>query len=138
MTQLKNTFEAPDTRHRNAGFSTRTESWPARLQTHFTWRLDWAAGLQQPEAELERRRADVAKQGQDSDRNKGAIEGDRPGDEQQGNPNVPALDGEGLPVNDRAIAEDRIGANIEDAEVSNADEAGRTTETPRDELDPLD
>ena len=74
----------------------------------------------------------------DPDQHRGAIEGDRPTDEQQGNPNVPALDREGLPANDRAIAEDRIGANVEDAEVSNADEAGRTSDAPRDELDPLD
>jgi hypothetical protein len=77
-------------------------------------------------------------QQRDADMHKGAIEGDRPGDEQQGNANVPALDRDGLPAKPTAIAEDRIGANVDDSEVSNADEAGRTTDAPRDEVQPLD
>jgi 6-phosphogluconolactonase len=68
---------------------------------------------------------------------KGAIQGDRPDEEQDGNANVPALDGNGLPANPIAIAEDRIGANVDDSEVANADETGRTTDAPRDELRPL-
>ncbi|HEY7291031.1 MAG TPA: hypothetical protein VH583_14440 [Vicinamibacterales bacterium] len=78
-----------------------------------------------------------ARSSADPDEHKGAIEGDRPDDEQQGTRNVPALDSNGLPTRPVSIAEDRIGANVDDAEVSNADEAGRTNESPRDELDPL-
>jgi hypothetical protein len=74
----------------------------------------------------------------DPDIHKGAIEGDRPDDEeQQGNRNAPALDSEGLPAAGVPIAEDRIGANLDDAEVANADEAGRTTDAARDEVAPL-
>jgi len=43
---------------------------------------------------------------------KGAVESDRPGDRpQQGNPNAPALNEEGLPDDPLKIAQDRIGAN---------------------------
>lgn len=78
------------------------------------------------------------KQQDDPDVHKGAIEGDRPGDEQQGNPNGDALDEAGLPADPRPIWEDRIGANVDDSEVSNADEAGQTTDVDRDETSPLD
>jgi len=74
----------------------------------------------------------------DPDSHKGAIEGDRPTDEQQGNPNAPALDDEGLPNEPLAIAEDRIGANVDDSEVANAGETGQTSDAPRDEIAPLD
>ena len=48
----------------------------------------------------------------DQDGSKGAVEGDRPTDTQQSNKNaVGALDGNGLPKNRLAIAEDVIGAN---------------------------
>ena len=46
----------------------------------------------------------------DPDTHKGAIEGDRPGDEQEGNENAPALDENGMPDDEQAIAEDKIGA----------------------------
>ena len=50
----------------------------------------------------------------DSDEHIGAVEGDRPSDcPQQGNPNAPALDGEGLPDDPAAIAQDVIGANVD-------------------------
>ena len=52
----------------------------------------------------------------DNDIHKGAIEGDRPDDEQQGNPNAPALDDNGLPADEQAIAEDAIGANEDGTE----------------------
>jgi hypothetical protein len=81
---------------------------------------------------------DAAAQQVDPDLHKGAIEGDRPDDEQQGNANVPALDESGLPAKMTAIAEDRIGANVDDSEVANAGETGRTTEASRDEVRPLD
>lgn len=69
------------------------------------------------------------------DSHKGAIEGDRPEDEQQGNANAPAVDSEGLPDDALPVAEDRIGANVDDwGEVSQADELGHTSEVPRDEI----
>jgi hypothetical protein len=74
----------------------------------------------------------------DPDMHKGAVEGDRPNDEQQGNPNAPALDANGLPANPVAIAQDRIGANADDGAVANADEQGQTTDAPREEIKPLE
>ncbi len=47
----------------------------------------------------------------DPDQNKGAVEGDRPTDKQQGNENATALDENGMPKDRIAIAEDVIGAN---------------------------
>jgi hypothetical protein len=81
---------------------------------------------------------DAAARQADPDLHKGSIRGDRPGDEQQGNANVPALDESGLPAKATAIAEDRIGANVDDSEVAQADETGRTTSASRDEVRPLD
>jgi hypothetical protein len=53
----------------------------------------------------------------DSDEHIGAVEGDRPTDyPQQGNPNAPGLDDEGLPNDPDAIAQDVIGANIDETE----------------------
>jgi hypothetical protein len=52
----------------------------------------------------------------DPDEHKGAIQGDRPGDEQEGNPNAPALDDRGLPNDPVKIAEDRIGANEDESQ----------------------
>lgn len=50
----------------------------------------------------------------DPDQDKGAVEGDHPTDRQQGNRNAAgALDGDGLPKNKVAIAEDVIGANAD-------------------------
>ncbi|MEO5739953.1 MAG: hypothetical protein ABIS29_05090 [Vicinamibacterales bacterium] len=50
----------------------------------------------------------------DPDSDKGAVEGDRPTDTQQGNPNADkALDANGLPKDCVAIAEDVIGANVD-------------------------
>ena len=54
------------------------------------------------------------KQIDDQDIHKGAIEGDRPADEQQGNPHGDGVDDNGLPNDPVATAEDQIGAN-EDA-----------------------
>jgi hypothetical protein len=47
----------------------------------------------------------------DPDIHKGAIEGDRPTDEQQGNPNGDGVDKNGMPNDPVATAEDKIGAN---------------------------
>jgi hypothetical protein len=50
----------------------------------------------------------------DPDQDKGAVEGDRPTDKQQGNDNaVGALDANGMPKDRVAIAEDVIGANAD-------------------------
>jgi hypothetical protein len=56
------------------------------------------------------------KQQDDQDVHKGAVEGDRPSDEQMGNPNGPGVDDEGLPNDPVAIAEDAIGANEDESE----------------------
>jgi hypothetical protein len=55
----------------------------------------------------------ATKQQDDPDVHKGAIEGDRPGDEQLGNPHGEGLDENGLPNDPVAVAEDALGA-IED------------------------
>ena len=53
----------------------------------------------------------------DPDRYKGAVEGDRPTDTQQGNRNAPAaLDGNGMPKDKKKIAEDVIGANNDETQ----------------------
>ena len=67
----------------------------------------------------------------------GAVEGNDSGDNGYSNPNAPALDADGLPNDEIAIAEDRIGANVDDPEVANADERGGTNPQPRDEVEPL-
>jgi len=47
----------------------------------------------------------------------GAVEGDRPSDEpNQGNPNAPGVDDQGLPNDPVGTAEDRIGANLDETE----------------------
>ncbi len=53
----------------------------------------------------------------DFDEHIGAVEGDRPSDKpNMGNPNAPALDEEGLPNDEAAIAQDVIGANLDKTE----------------------
>jgi hypothetical protein len=52
----------------------------------------------------------------DNDIHKGAIEGDRPGDEQQGNPHGTGIDDEGLPDDPIATSQDKIGANEDGTE----------------------
>ena len=53
----------------------------------------------------------------DPDQDKGAVEGDRPTDKQQSNKNAAgALDAEGLPKDRVAIAEDVIGANVDNTQ----------------------
>jgi hypothetical protein len=50
----------------------------------------------------------------DQDKSKGAVEGDRPTDKQQGNENADQpLGADGKPVDRIAIAEDVIGANAD-------------------------
>jgi hypothetical protein len=55
----------------------------------------------------------ATKQLNDPDIHKGAIEGDKPGDEQIGNPHGDGINEDGLPDDPVAIAEDALGA-IED------------------------
>ena len=51
------------------------------------------------------------------DEHLGAVEGDKPSDQpNQGNPNGPGVDKDGLPNNPVGTAEDRIGANLDESE----------------------
>src|SRR5215831_14846004 len=56
------------------------------------------------------------KQMNDQDIHKGAIEGDRPSDEQNGNPHGSGIDDSGLPDDPVAVAEDAEGANADGTE----------------------
>jgi hypothetical protein len=56
------------------------------------------------------------KQQDDQASHKGAIEGDRPTDEQQGNPHGQGVDANGLPDDPVASAEDREGANADESQ----------------------
>jgi hypothetical protein len=58
----------------------------------------------------------ASKQRDDQDIHKGAIEGDRPADEQQGNPQGDGVDENGLPDDPVATAQDRVGANADDTQ----------------------
>ena len=59
----------------------------------------------------------MPKQQPEFDEHVGAVEGDRPSDRpQQGNDNAPALDDEGLPNDTDKIAQDVIGANLDETE----------------------
>ena len=49
------------------------------------------------------------------DAGKGAVEGDQPDQEQQGNPHGTALDENGMPEDQTAICEDVIGANVDES-----------------------
>ena len=52
----------------------------------------------------------------DPDAHKGVIEGDRPEDNQFGNPNAPGIDENGLPDDPVKTAEDALGANEDETE----------------------
>ena len=56
------------------------------------------------------------KQMDDPDIHKGAIEGDRPLDEQNANPNGDGVDENGLPNDPVATAQDKIGANLDETQ----------------------
>lgn len=56
------------------------------------------------------------KQADDPDRHKGAVEGDRPTDEQVGNPHGDGIDADGMPDDPVASAEDAIGANEDETQ----------------------
>jgi hypothetical protein len=53
---------------------------------------------------------------EDADMHKGAVEGDRPSDEQQGNPQGDGVDKNGIPNDPVATAQDRIGANEDESQ----------------------
>ena len=54
---------------------------------------------------------------ENNDEHIGAVEGDRPTDRpNQGNPNAPGVDREGMPNDPVGTAQDRIGANLDEAE----------------------
>lgn len=55
--------------------------------------------------------------GHHEDEHLGAVEGDRPSDSpNQGNPNAPGVDANGLPNDPVGTAEDRLGANLDETE----------------------
>jgi len=56
------------------------------------------------------------KQQNDPAAKKGAVEGDRPDDEQMGNPNGNGIDDQGMPNDPIATAEDAIGARNDESE----------------------
>jgi len=56
------------------------------------------------------------KQQDDPDIHKGAVEGDRPTDEQHFNQQGDGLDENGLPDDPVAIAEDEVGANVDETQ----------------------
>jgi hypothetical protein len=74
----------------------------------------------------------------DPDVHKGAVEGDRPDDKQHSNRNATKISRSGMPADPVAVAQDRLGANVDDSEVANAAETGRSADTLRDEEKPLE
>jgi hypothetical protein len=52
----------------------------------------------------------------DPDVHKGAVEGDRPSDEQPGNPHGDGVNEDGLPDDEIATAEDALGANEDESQ----------------------
>jgi hypothetical protein len=58
----------------------------------------------------------MTEQQQQHPEHEGAVEGDRPTDPQPGNRNAPALDDKGMPNDSDKIAQDRIGANLDDTQ----------------------
>ena len=58
----------------------------------------------------------ATKQQDDPDVHKGAIEGDRPDDQQLGNPHGDGLNENGLPDDPVAVAEDALGANEDETQ----------------------
>jgi hypothetical protein len=56
------------------------------------------------------------KQQDDPDVHKGAVEGDKPTDEQHFNPQGDGVDSDGMPDDPVASAEDEIGANVDETQ----------------------
>jgi hypothetical protein len=81
------------------------------------WRLYAAGHGHGHSAELSGYPDRSASRRRDPDLHRGAVEGDRPGDPQQWNRNAPAaLDDRGMPEDCVAIAEDVIGATVDETE----------------------
>jgi len=57
-----------------------------------------------------------ARQVNDPDARKGALEGDRPTDTQHANPHGDGIDEQGLPSDEKATAEDAIGAQEDETQ----------------------
>lgn len=56
-------------------------------------------------------------QRQDADQHEGAVEADKPAERaQQKNDNAPGLDDQGMPNDEVKIAQDRIGANMDETQ----------------------
>jgi hypothetical protein len=67
--------------------------------------------------EVGRRMGDAQKEReQDPDGAIGAVEGEKPGDPQRGNPNAPGVDDQGRPNDPVRTGQDRIGANLDETE----------------------
>jgi hypothetical protein len=58
----------------------------------------------------------AVKQQDDQDVHKGAVEGDRPTDEQVGNPHGAGIDENGMPDDEVAKVEDAVGANEDETQ----------------------
>ena len=75
---------------------------------------------------------------EDPDLHKGAVESDRRDEERQADRDDPALTPDGLPADPVAIAQNRLGANVDDSEVAKASETGQSVDGPRDEESELE
>lgn len=53
---------------------------------------------------------------EDPDLKKGAVEGDATNEEGRGNQSAPALDESGMPADSVAIAQDVVGANVDESQ----------------------
>ena len=59
---------------------------------------------------------DATKPQVDQDAHKGAVESERPGDKQPGNPAGTGIDKNGMPNNPIATAQDKVGANEDESQ----------------------
>jgi hypothetical protein len=75
---------------------------------------------------------------EDQDLQKGAVENDRRDDEQEADRDDLALTPDGLPADPVAIAQNRLGVNVDDSEVAKASETGQSVDGPSDEESELE
>jgi hypothetical protein len=59
---------------------------------------------------------DATRPQNDQDAHKGAVESDKPGDTQTGNPAGTGIDKNGMPNNPVATAQDKVGANEDESQ----------------------
>ena len=59
---------------------------------------------------------DATKPQDDQDAHKGAVESEKPGDKQSGNPAGTGIDKNGMPNNPIATAQDKVGANEDESQ----------------------